>query len=93
VALALEGTTLQMAVSDSGDGVDDVAAMHVFEDGWTTVVDDGRPHGLGLALARQTARRHDGDVELVVTSGPDHGAVFVARLRGVLVARAARVGA
>ena len=37
---------------------------HAFDDGWTTCADDGRPHGLGLALARQTARRGGGEVRL-----------------------------
>ena len=81
VALALAGDTLNMAVSDSGDGVSADAAERVFEDGWTTAAEDGRPHGLGLALARLAARRHGGEVRLVAASGPDHGAVFAAELR------------
>ncbi|MFN2539442.1 MAG: ATP-binding protein [Mycobacteriales bacterium] len=81
VALALDGDTLNMAVSDSGDGVGEGSAERVFEDGWTTAAEDGRPHGLGLALARLAARRHGGEVRLVAASGPDHGAVFAAELR------------
>jgi two-component system CitB family sensor kinase len=81
VALALDGDTLHMAVSDSGDGVPPETVDRVFEDGWSTAVDDGRPHGLGLALARLSARRHGGEVRLVAAGGPDHGAVFAAELR------------
>jgi two-component system CitB family sensor kinase len=81
IAMALDGDTLHMAVSDSGAGVAGDAEERVFEDGWTTAADDGRPHGLGLALARLAARRHGGEVRLVAASGPDHGAVFAAELR------------
>jgi two-component system, CitB family, sensor kinase len=91
VAVAADDTELQVAVTDSGAGVPGDAVGLVFRDGWTTRTDDTRRHGLGLALARQTARRHDGDIELLAAAGPDHGAVFVARLRGVLAVPASRV--
>jgi two-component system CitB family sensor kinase len=84
VALAAEGTTLVVGVSDSGPGLPDRAP--VFEGGWTTQPDDGQSHGLGLALARQTARRHGGDVQVEATSGEEHGAVLSARLPLVLEA-------
>ena len=93
VAVAGDHTDLQVAVTDSGAGLSAETASLVFADGWTTRVEDSRHHGLGLALARQTARRHDGDVEVLATVGPDHGAVFVATLRGVLEKPAARVHA
>jgi two-component system CitB family sensor kinase len=93
VAVAGDDTALTVGVRDSGDGLAGDAAELAFADGWTTRPDDAWRHGLGLALARQTARRHDGDVELVSSGGPDHGAVFVARLRGVLVVPGARVNA
>jgi two-component system, CitB family, sensor kinase len=91
--VAGDDTDLQVAVTDSGAGLAEATAALVFADGWTTQVDDQGRHGLGLALARQTARRHGGDVEVLATAGPDHGAVFAATLRGVLVAPAARVHA
>lgn len=84
VAVAGDDSSLHVGVTDSGAGLPEGAAGLVFTDGWTTRSDDRRRHGLGLALARQTARRFDGDVDLLASSGPDHGAVFVARLRGVL---------
>jgi two-component system CitB family sensor kinase len=93
VAVAGDDTALTVGVSDSGDGLAGDTAELAFADGWTTQAEDAWRHGLGLALARQTARRHDGDVELISPGGPDHGAVFVARLSGVLVVPAARVDA
>lgn len=84
VAVAASGATLRLAVTDSGDGLVETAAARAFDDGWTTRPTDGSPHGLGLALARQTARRHGGDVRLLSRSGPDHGAVFAADLPGAL---------
>jgi two-component system CitB family sensor kinase len=82
VALAADDTSLLLGVSDSGPGLPEDAP--VFADGWTTHSDDGRAHGLGLALARQAARRHGGDVTLVLASGESHGAVFSARLPGAV---------
>jgi two-component system CitB family sensor kinase len=93
IAVAGDDEWLTVAVTDSGEGLTDGTAALAFTDGWTTRRDDVERHGLGLALARQTARRHDGDVELLATAGPDHGAVFVARLRGVLAEPASRVNA
>jgi two-component system CitB family sensor kinase len=93
VAVAGDDEALHVGVTDSGDGLPEEAVGLAFTDGWTTRGDDAERHGLGLALARQTARRHGGDVELLAASGPDHGAVFVARLRGVLAEPASRVNA
>lgn len=87
VALAADGSGLQLAVTDSGDGMGEAAVRHAFDDGWTTRPGADRLHGLGLALARQTARRHGGELRLLVPRGPDHGAVFTAELPGVLRSR------
>jgi two-component system CitB family sensor kinase len=84
VTVAGDSRSLHVGVTDSGPGLPEGSAGLVFTDGWTTRSDDRRGHGLGLALARQTARRFGGDVEVLAAVGPDHGAVFVARLRGVL---------
>ena len=84
VAVAADDTAIHCAVTDSGAGLPPDALDRAFDDGWTTQPDDGRAHGLGLALARQAARRHDGDVQVLAASGPDHGAVFSAQLRQVV---------
>ncbi|MFG2007153.1 ATP-binding protein [Spirillospora sp. NPDC048911] len=86
VSILAEAGTLHLVVVDSGDGVAPDAAGRLFEQGFTTSTDDERPHGIGLALARQFARRHGGELELTRTSGADCGAVFVARLPGAVEA-------
>lgn len=68
--------------ADMADDVPDDVADDVADE-----VADDRPHGLGLALARHAARARGGDV-MLVDQGADGdaggGAVFVARLPGVL---------
>ncbi|HEX9227407.1 MAG TPA: ATP-binding protein, partial [Arthrobacter sp.] len=58
----------------------------VFTEGFTTSerpVRAGSGHGLGLALARQLARRRGGDVRVLDPGSPGGpGAVFVATLPG-----------
>lgn len=85
VSVLHDGVDLEMAVADSGDGVPAWLADAVFEDGVTTDTDTSRPHGTGLALVRQMARSHGGDVVLADAGGGEHGALFVARLPGLVV--------
>ncbi|MFB9238616.1 ATP-binding protein [Plantactinospora siamensis] len=84
VSLLAAGADLHVYVADSGPGVPAERAADVFRAGWTTNEEVDRPHGLGLSLARQTARNHGGDVTLSTASGPHGGAVFLAVLPGVL---------
>jgi two-component system CitB family sensor kinase len=86
LALLEDGDTLHISVVDSGDGVAPGLAERIFTAGVSTC--DGEGRGLGLALARQAARRLGGDVRLTTASGDGHGAVFEARLPGALIGAA-----
>jgi two-component system CitB family sensor kinase len=90
------GGTLHVVVADSGDGLPDGGDPEaVFAEGFTTAggsVLQGQVRaggqGLGLALARQLARRRGGDVTVLEpgnAGGP--GAVFMATLPGTTTAR------
>lgn len=80
-----EEDTLHVAVVDSGDGVPADVADRLFAYGFTTRPDSERAgHGLGLPLARQLVAKHDGELKLERRSGPDHGAVFIARVPEVV---------
>ncbi|MFU8875705.1 sensor histidine kinase [Micromonospora sp. SL4-19] len=83
VSLLAEERDLHVYVVDSGDGV---ALADPFVPGASTKEEAGR--GLGLALARRTARNHGGDVRMGPVA-PGQGAVFVAALPGVLSPAAA----
>ncbi|GHF50339.1 histidine kinase [Streptomyces mashuensis] len=76
VTARTDGEELLLRVGDSGPGVPPDAAAEVFRRGWSTKAPAGAPHGrgLGLALVRQTARRHGGTV--TVGASPDGGAEF-----------------
>src|SRR5262249_47506064 len=82
VDLLADGDTLHLTVVDSGDGVAEALRDKVFSDGVSTR--DGADRGLGLVLARQAARSKGGEVTLATEHSDQHGAVFVARLPGVL---------
>ena len=94
VTLASDGTDLVVHVVDSGDGVPAASLETLFDHGFTTRGADSPDHGIGLSLARHTARALGGDVVLLDPGGPppaggdlerqEHGAVFEARLRGAL---------
>ena len=85
VTLVADGADLLVHVVDSGAGVPPTEVGRVFASGFTTRAVGAERHGIGLVLARQTARRHAGDVELVDAGGSGHGAVFRARMGGVLL--------
>lgn len=93
VEVIADGDTILVTVGDSGPGIAFDDPDDVFAEGATTksgaLVPGGR--GMGLALARQIARRIGGDVWVADAGGTAHdddeeprGAVFVARLPGVL---------
>ena len=86
------GGTLLIVVGDSGDGLPAAdasgagGAEAVFAEGFTTSERPARAgagQGLGLALARQLARRRGGDVKVLdAGSAGGPGAVFMATLPG-----------
>ncbi|SFW50645.1 two-component system, CitB family, sensor kinase [Amycolatopsis australiensis] len=82
VSLLAEGDTLHLSVLDSGTGVPGELRRTLFDEGVSTKIAPG--HGLGLALARQAARAHGGDVWLADPGGGETGALFVAKLPGML---------
>ncbi|MGZ8178658.1 ATP-binding protein [Williamsia sp. SKLECPSW1] len=102
VEVVAEDDTLIVTVADSGDGIGGLrlgadAAMaadpqSVFVEGVTSHADPTVPggRGMGLALSRQSARGHGGDVVIgdpggaVGPENPLGGAVMVARIPGVL---------
>ncbi len=84
VSLLSDEDDLVVHVIDSGDGIPPDREGDVFASGWTTKELDRSGHGLGLALARTTARHHGGDVVLQDGRGDGHGAVFQALMRTAL---------
>jgi two-component system CitB family sensor kinase len=91
VTLVSDGRDLVVHVRDSGDGVPPDAAGSVFDHGYTSRGGEAAGHGLGLSLARHTARGTGGDLVLLDPGGPPpavHGAVFEARLGDVISAAA-----
>ncbi len=86
-----DGDTLHLVVADSGDGVSDPEAVFharplgAPEAGREDIADDRiRGIGVGLRLSRDLARRGGGDLWLADPGGDGAGAVFVARLVGVV---------
>ncbi|UGB34365.1 sensor histidine kinase [Microbacterium sp. cx-55] len=97
VTLLDDGDTLVVTVADSGPGVADPSVVFAPRNPDAATADAhpeppiDRVHGLGigLPLSRDLARRRGGDVWLVDAGGPASGAVFGARLPGVMTGRAA----
>ncbi|QXQ10613.1 ATP-binding protein [Paeniglutamicibacter sp. Y32M11] len=101
VDLLSEGSTLHLAVADSGAGV--APGLDVFAEGVSTASVPDAPehgHGVGLPLVRRLARTRGGEVWIADPggtstqeatahpAGTSSGAVFAARLPGVLSADA-----
>ncbi|GCB45930.1 sensor histidine kinase [Streptomyces sp. NL15-2K] len=69
---------LVLRVSDTGAGVDPAHAEAVFQRGFSTKPAGPGGRGLGLALVRQAATRHEGTLAVAVADGG--GAEFEVRL-------------
>lgn len=81
VTAVADGPTVTLRVEDDGPGVADDERERIFEPFYRAADarDDASGAGLGLAIAREIARAHAGDV--TASSSFDHrGACFVARL-------------
>jgi two-component system, CitB family, sensor kinase len=85
VTLVSDEEDLVVHVVDSGAGVTPGRVDSVFASGFTTRDVEPDQHGLGLGLARQTARHHGGDVVLAHPGDREQGAVFTARMVGVII--------
>jgi two-component system CitB family sensor kinase len=88
VTLVSDQEDLVVHVVDSGSGVTPEQVESVFASGFTTRDIEPDQHGLGLGLARQTARHHGGDVLLAHPGDGEQGAVFTARMAGVIISAA-----
>lgn len=75
VATRLDGRWVEVAVSDTGSGIERRHAPYLFEPFFTT---KPRGTGLGLAIARQIAEEHGGT--LAGANDPEGGARFTLRL-------------
>jgi sensor histidine kinase regulating citrate/malate metabolism len=81
VDLLAVGRELVISVANSGDGIQSDQTEAIFLDGVST---RGADRGLGLAIARQTARVLGGDLRITNPGLGADATVFVARLPDVL---------
>jgi signal transduction histidine kinase/CheY-like chemotaxis protein len=82
VDLRLEGGSIEIAVSDTGVGVEPAQQARIFEmfeQGDKSLERGSAGLGIGLTLARQLARLHGGDITLH-SAGQGQGSTFTLRL-------------
>ncbi|CAA9294748.1 MAG: Tricarboxylate transport sensor protein TctE [uncultured Friedmanniella sp.] len=77
VEIRQSDTSVELAVTDSGPGIEAELATEVFEHGYTTKAAQGGERGIGLALTLLICKRRGGEV--VASNTPD-GAQFIARM-------------
>ncbi|HTB33766.1 MAG TPA: ATP-binding protein [bacterium] len=77
VGLRCQGRWAELAVQDSGTGMDDQTKAHLFEPFYTTKA-PGVGTGLGLATVYGIVQQYNGEV--LVDSAPGQGSTFTVRL-------------
>lgn len=83
ISVSRDGDAGVMRVSDQGVGIDEADRARIFERFERAVRAGDLPgFGLGLWIARQLVRAHDG--EIAVSAAPGAGSVFTVRLPGVV---------
>jgi signal transduction histidine kinase len=90
---SLQPGTVQVTVSDTGQGIPPEHVPHLFERFYRSHAPEssngrGKGYGLGLAITREIVRAHGG--EIWATSEPGRGTTFVFTLPSVRPARSAR---
>lgn len=75
VAAAVHGDTLEVTISDTGEGIAASDLSHVFEPFFST---KSEGTGLGLALVHRVVQEHGGDID--VRSSPGLGTTFTLTL-------------
>lgn len=68
VRSSVAGATIRIDVSDNGTGIPDDVLPHIF-DSYFTTKPEGVGTGLGLSIAREVARNHGGDINVVTQAG------------------------
>ncbi len=81
IATTFSAKGIEIAVSDTGPGIDPEVAPHLFEPFFTSG-DGSRGSGLGLSVAEAIVKEHQGGLR--VESQPGQGAVFTATLPLIL---------
>ena len=85
-----EDGAAEVAISDTGCGIDPEAAQRIFEPFYTTKTESGGS-GIGLFLCQNIVKDHGG--MLTVSSRPGEGATFIVRLPAARTEETARADA
>jgi len=78
IALGARGSAAEVAVSDTGCGMDQPVLDKIFEP-FFTANRTGKGTGLGLSISQRIITQHGGEIE-ATSPGPGHGSTFIVRL-------------